>query len=68
MSEIDPRTKMLVRTVGFIVMLIGLAAVYLGITSPNLESVHLFVMYSFGAITILVGIYLLIANYEKLVR
>ncbi len=59
---------MLIRTVGFIIMLLGLASVYIGATSPNVESIHLFLIYSFGIITIIIGIYLIIANYEKLTR
>lgn len=68
MSEIDPRTKMLIRTVGFIIILLGLASIYLGATSPNLKSIHLFISYSFGVITIVIGLYLIIANYEKLIK
>ena len=68
MSEIDPRTKMLIRTVGFLIMLLGLASLYIGATSPNVESIYLFLIYSFGVMTTIIGIYLIIANYEKLTR
>lgn len=67
MSEIDPRTKMLVRTVGFIILLIGISSIYIGYTSPNIESIHIYLVYSFGLIMLLIGIYLIIANYEKLI-
>jgi len=66
MSDLDPRTKMLVRTMGFIIFIVGLIAIYLGYTSPTLDAAHILATYVFGILTMVVGTFLIIAKYEKI--
>ena len=66
MSDLDPRTKMLVRTIGFIIFVIGLIAIYLGNTSSTLDAAHILATYVFGILTLVVGTFLIVAKYEKI--
>ncbi len=66
MTELDPRTKMLVRTIGFIIFLVGITAFYLGFTSSNIEPIHAYTFYIFGILTMAVGLFLIIAKYGEI--
>jgi hypothetical protein len=65
MSEADPRLAMLIRLIGFIIFIIGIAAIYIGYTSPQLNPEHITATYLFGTLTTIAGLLLMITKYRE---
>jgi len=62
MSRELARTPLIIKTIAFIMLLLGIAIIYLVSTSPELMGAHRTVGYVLGLVLVIIPGYILIAN------
>lgn len=66
MSEVDPRSKNLVRLVGFLIMVLGLVMIYAATTSPEVPIIHTGITALFGLAILILGLILILPRYPTI--
>ncbi len=66
MSEVDPRSKNLVRLVGFLILALGLAMIYAVATSPGVSTIHIGIAALFGISILIIGLVLILPKYPTI--
>jgi len=66
LSEVDPRSKNLVRLVGFLIMVLGLVMIYAATTSPEVPIIHTGITALFGLAILILGLILILPRYPTI--
>jgi len=66
MSDVDPRTKNLIRLVGFLILALGLLMIYAVATSPGVGVVHMSIATLFGLSILIIGLVLILPRYPTI--
>lgn len=66
MSEVDPRSKNLVRLVGFLILILGLLMIYAVASSSDIATIHMGLAALFGISIIIIGLILILPKYPSL--